>query len=107
MSSRRWKVEPVEVVCPECQRSRRVQRATAMAAKFTGVCVACNNRAIREAALARYEEIRRAKAAPVPKTKRRCLKCDAAFQSTGPGNRLCPRCAYQNRSVGDVYSVVL
>lgn len=28
------------------------------------------------------------------KTRRRCLRCDASFDSSGPGNRLCNRCRF-------------
>jgi len=42
----------------------------------------------------------------VPKNKRRCLKCDQPFKSTGPENRLCSACARQNRQEGeDMYSI--
>jgi len=60
----------VEVVCPEFKRPRPVAKVTAMARKFTGVCVECHNKSIREAAMARLEEIRRAKMVSsfVPKT---------------------------------------
>jgi len=27
-----------------------------------------------------------------PTTRRRCLCCRALFDSTGPGNRMCPKC---------------
>jgi len=98
----------VEVVCPEFKRPRPVAKVTAMARKFTGVCVECHNKSIREAAMARLEEIRRAKMVSsfVPKNKRRCLKCDQPFKSTGPENRLCSACARQNRQEGeDMYSI--
>lgn len=29
-------------------------------------------------------------------TKRTCLKCNNKFNSTGPGNRICPRCNSKN-----------
>lgn len=28
--------------------------------------------------------------------KRECLKCGIKFDSTGPGNRICPKCARKN-----------
>ncbi len=28
--------------------------------------------------------------------KRTCLKCNKLFDSTGPGNRICPRCRQSN-----------
>jgi Zn finger protein HypA/HybF involved in hydrogenase expression len=30
---------------------------------------------------------------------RTCLKCSGEFKSTGPGNRLCPKCQATNKSV--------
>lgn len=30
---------------------------------------------------------------------RACLKCGEDFESTGSGNRICPRCARENRGV--------
>lgn len=33
---------------------------------------------------------------------RLCLRCQKRFPSTGPGNRICGRCAVQNRR-GHVY----
>lgn len=32
------------------------------------------------------------------KTPRICLKCDKEFQSTGPGNRICPGCSHTQSS---------
>ena len=29
-------------------------------------------------------------------TKRKCLKCEKLFPSTGPGNRICLQCAQSN-----------
>ncbi len=70
-------------------------KSIAMAAKFTGVCFRCANQATREAAVAKIKEITRRKMEA--STERRCLKCDEPFQSIGHGNRLCLRCARQNR----------
>lgn len=33
-------------------------------------------------------------------TSRTCLKCGKEFDSKGPGNRICKRCAYDNRHLG-------
>lgn len=32
-----------------------------------------------------------------PTCRKRCLKCRIEFDSFGPGNRICPRCAGINR----------
>lgn len=32
----------------------------------------------------------------LPTTPRNCLKCHKKFPSTGPGNRLCVPCNYEN-----------
>ena len=32
-----------------------------------------------------------------PTHRKRCLKCRVEFDSFGPGNRICPRCAAINR----------
>lgn len=34
--------------------------------------------------------------------KRVCLRCDREFHSTGPGNRLCPRCLRDTENVRNV-----
>ena len=31
--------------------------------------------------------------------KRTCLKCNRLFNSTGPGNRICPRCQQINNRI--------
>lgn len=36
----------------------------------------------------------------IPTLPRECLKCGSKFNSTGPGNRICPHCHQSNRSVG-------
>ena len=36
-----------------------------------------------------------------PDKLRRCLKCGGMFASTGPGNRLCQKCNFQNTKVVD------
>lgn len=32
---------------------------------------------------------------------RTCLGCDKTFPSTGPGNRICPKCTATNRTAHD------
>jgi len=36
-----------------------------------------------------------------PDKQRRCLKCREWFDSTGPGNRICRKCNYQNSQIVD------
>lgn len=32
----------------------------------------------------------------LPTKKRICLRCNKKFNSTGPGNRICPKCSQHN-----------
>ena len=43
---------------------------------------------------------------PKPGQDRACLKCGAIFRSSGPGNRICPRCAKQNAEMLPQYEGV-
>jgi hypothetical protein len=41
--------------------------------------------------------------APAPRlTQRTCLSCDRPFDSTGPGNRACPRRSPRHRKPGRI-----
>lgn len=39
-----------------------------------------------------FQEVARASRAAAGKKTRKCLSCDALFQSEGAGNRVCPHC---------------
>jgi len=42
---------------------------------------------------------------PIPTTKRICLRCNKKFKSTGPGNRICPKCNQHNITAYDLQEV--
>ena len=48
--------------------------------------------------------------APAPKgtrgKERTCLKCGVRFKSSGPGNRICPRCAKENAGLSPQWEEV-
>jgi len=66
-------------ICPECNR----QITTGRRAKGLDICSYCAHKLPR----VRSKQRR----------MRTCLSCDNEFNSTGPGNRICPNCAGRGR----------